>query len=293
LADDCATGIVVCGLGVDGRGYVLQDCSGKFSPTEWATRAVTAYKQHRADRVIIEKNQGGDMAENTLRMIDKNVPVRAVVASRGKIVRAEPVSALYEQNRVSHVGAFDLLEDQLCTFEAGSAHSPDRLDALVYGLSDLLIGFEAPMNWHPPATGPGRSELYGQVEQGILNNANTTGLPGYSSADKPGGWSHGEGPAAGFDAQFSWSITGAHKRNGAPSRPAWLNPGQTKIAIGFVGIAADPRCACLLGPCIGERPFWDRAPGEALEQFKRRIAAGLEAFGVSEIVWPEIATEEV
>ena len=164
--DSDETGIVVCGLGIDGRGYILEDCSGRFSPTEWATRAVAAYKRHRADRVIIEKNQGGDMAENTLRMIDKNVPVRAVVASRGKIVRAEPVSALYEQNRVSHVGAFDLLEDQLCTFEAGSAHSPDRLDALVYGLSDLLIGFEAPMSWHAPIVGPSRGVLRGRVRSG-------------------------------------------------------------------------------------------------------------------------------
>ena len=101
----------------------------------------------------------------------------------------------------------------------------------------------------------------------------------------------GSPQAGGIDAQFSWSITGAHKRNRTHSRPAWLTLGQRKIAIGFVGVAADPRCACLLGPCIGERPFWDRAPGETLEQFKRRIAAGLEAFGVSEIVWSETATE--
>jgi hypothetical protein len=153
-----------------------------------------------------------------------------------------------------------------------------------------------PMTFPPVPQGISRTAFAAEYARGVLADR-SPGLPGVASeffgdCEKPGGWSHGEGPAAGFDAQFSWSIFGAHK-NRAPSRPAWLNPGQTKIAIGFVGIAADPRCACLLGPCIGERPFWDRAPGETLEQFKRRIAAGLEAFGVSEIVWPEIATEEV
>ncbi len=84
------------------------------------------------------------MVENTIRMVDSNVPIRLVHASRGKIVRAEPVSALYEQGRVHHVGMFAELEDQLCSFAPGSPHSPDRLDALVYAISDLMVARQAP-----------------------------------------------------------------------------------------------------------------------------------------------------
>jgi phage terminase large subunit-like protein len=134
-----ATGIVVVGLGADGHGYVLADCSGKFSPTEWAKEAVRLYHLHKADRIVAEVNNGGDLVEATIRMIDQNVSYKAVHASRGKLIRAEPVSALYEQNRVHHVGLFAELEDELCTFSPGSSTSPDRLDALVWGISDLLV----------------------------------------------------------------------------------------------------------------------------------------------------------
>jgi predicted phage terminase large subunit-like protein len=139
------TGIIVCGLGDDDRGYVLEDLSGKYSPAEWARKAIIAYKKWRADRIVIEVNQGGDMAESTLRMVDPNVPVRTVHASRGKIIRAEPVSALYEQHKVSHVGCFPELEDQLCSFEPGSTGSRDRLDAMVYALTDLMVRQAAPL----------------------------------------------------------------------------------------------------------------------------------------------------
>jgi predicted phage terminase large subunit-like protein len=139
------TGIIVCGLGDDDRGYVLEDLSGRYSPVEWARKSIMAYKKWRADRIVIEVNQGGDMAENTLRMVDPNVPVRTVHASRGKIIRAEPVSALYEQHRVSHVGCFPELEDQLCSFEPGSTDSPDRLDAMVYAFTDLMVRNAAPV----------------------------------------------------------------------------------------------------------------------------------------------------
>ena len=100
------TGIVVCALGVDGHGYVLEDASGKFLPVDWARRAVSLYRTHAADRIVAEVNQGGAMVETTIRTIDENVSYRAVHASKGKITRAEPVSALFEQKRVHLVGVF-------------------------------------------------------------------------------------------------------------------------------------------------------------------------------------------
>ena len=138
--DSDETGIIVAGLGDDGRGYVLEDLSGRFAPAEWAAKAIAAYKRHKADRIVAEVNNGGQMVEATLRMIDANVPVRTVHASRGKIVRAEPVSALFEQGKVSLVGSFPELEDQMCSFMPGNtgAHD-DRCDALVYALSDLQV----------------------------------------------------------------------------------------------------------------------------------------------------------
>jgi predicted phage terminase large subunit-like protein len=146
-----ATGIVVVGLGDDGHGYLLEDLSGKYSPTEWATRAVAAYKRHKADRIVAEANQGGAMVETTLRAVDRSIPVRLVHASRGKITRAEPVSALYEQHRVHHAGCFPELEDELCSFEPGSTDSPDRLDALVWGVTDLMLGgYREITNFHIP-----------------------------------------------------------------------------------------------------------------------------------------------
>jgi phage terminase large subunit-like protein len=134
------TGLVVCGLGTDEHAYVLEDASGKFSPVEWARRAVGLYQRWNADRVIAEANQGGAMVETTIRAVDKNVGLRLVHASKAKIPRAEPISALFEQNRAHLVGGFDVLEDQLCTYEAGSSDSPDRLDAMVWGMSELSGG---------------------------------------------------------------------------------------------------------------------------------------------------------
>jgi phage terminase large subunit-like protein len=137
------TGIVVAGLGLDGQGYVLDDLSGRYAPHEWARRAIAAYHARQADRVVAEVNNGGDMVEATLRMVDPAVSYRAVHASRGKAVRAEPVAALYEQGRVRHVGAFPALEDQMCAMtpdlDRGAAASPDRCDALVWALTDLMV----------------------------------------------------------------------------------------------------------------------------------------------------------
>jgi phage terminase large subunit-like protein len=142
-AESDETGIIVAGLGRDGHGYVLDDLSGRFAPFEWARRAVAAYLGHGADRIVAEVNNGGDMVEATVRVIDPNASFRAVHATRGKAVRAEPVAALYEQGRVHHVGTLPVLEDEMCAFTgavgAGAGPSPDRVDALVWALTDLMI----------------------------------------------------------------------------------------------------------------------------------------------------------
>ena len=137
--DSDETGIVVAGLGVDGDAYVLGDSSGKYLPHEWAGRAIADFRAHGADRIVAEINQGGQMVESTIRAVNPNVPLTLVHASRGKLVRAEPVSALYEQRRVHHVGMFEKLEDQLCSYAPGVVKSPDRMDALVYAITDLML----------------------------------------------------------------------------------------------------------------------------------------------------------
>ena len=138
------TGIVVAGRDAAGHGYVLADVSGHSAPTEWAKAAIAAYRAHDADRIVAEVNNGGEMVEATLRVVDPSVPFTAVHASRGKVARAEPVAALYEQGRVHHLGALPLLEDQMCCFahdfdRTTAGYSPDRVDALVWALSELLV----------------------------------------------------------------------------------------------------------------------------------------------------------
>lgn len=141
--DEC--GIVVAGLGEDGIARVLADCSiGQASPTEWAEAVAAAARVWQADRVIAEANQGGAMVESVLRAADHGLPVKLVHASRGKVARAEPVAALYAAGKVHHCGLFALLEDQLCGLltggtYAGPGRSPDRADALVWALSELLL----------------------------------------------------------------------------------------------------------------------------------------------------------
>ena len=137
------TGIVCAGLGVDGRGYVLADDSGQYSPDEWARRSIALYRQYEADVIVGEKNQGGDMVKHTVHSQWRDAPFKLVHASRGKAIRAEPISALYEQGKVSHVGTHDLLEDQMCQMTVDfdrkkQGYSPDRVDALVWGLSELF-----------------------------------------------------------------------------------------------------------------------------------------------------------
>ena len=139
--DSDETGLIVVGLGADGAGYVLDDASGRYPPEEWARKAIQLYRRYSADRIVAETNQGGDLVEKTLRSVDPSIPFRGVHASRGKMTRAEPVSALYEQGRVHHVGVFGPLEDQLTGYDGsrGSA-SPDRLDALCWAIHELMLG---------------------------------------------------------------------------------------------------------------------------------------------------------
>ncbi len=138
------TGIIVAGKDANGHGYVLADSSGRYPPTEWARIAIALYRRHKADRIVAEVNNGGDMVEATIRMVDPNVSYAAVHATRGKIVRAEPIAALYEQGRGHHVGAFEALESQMCAFttdfdRASAGYSPDRVDALVWAFTELLV----------------------------------------------------------------------------------------------------------------------------------------------------------
>jgi phage terminase large subunit-like protein len=135
-----ACGIVCAGLGVDGRCYVLDDCSAHgLRPAQWARKIVALYHARKADRIVAEVNQGGAMVEQVLREVDPDLSFRAVHATRGKQARAEPVAALYEQGRVSHVGAFAELEDEMCSGIGEGQKSPDRLDALVWAVSDLML----------------------------------------------------------------------------------------------------------------------------------------------------------
>ena len=143
-ADEC--GIVAAGICADGFAYVLADASVQgLSPAGWARRAVALYHSLSADRMVIESNQGGAMAESVLREIDPLAAISQVFARRGKYARAEPVAALYEQGRVFHVGCLPALEDQMCAFtgERTSGQSPDRVDALVWALTHLMLASTA------------------------------------------------------------------------------------------------------------------------------------------------------
>ena len=141
------TGIVIAGLGMDGKGYVLADWSCRALPHAWAQRAITAFEEYHADRIVGETNNGGDIIEAVLRTINRNISYRSVHASRGKAIRAEPIVALYEQRKIVHVKPLPDLEDQLCTWTPDSNESPDRLDALVWALTELFPGGGAFKIW--------------------------------------------------------------------------------------------------------------------------------------------------
>jgi phage terminase large subunit-like protein len=145
--DSDETGIVVAGRGVDGHAYVLRDLSCRLSANGWGNRAINAYRELRADRIIAEVNNGGDLVGDIIRGIDRDISYRAVHAARGKVVRAEPISALYEQKKVHHVGLFADLETQMCSFVPDHLDgSPDRVDALVWALTDLMVDREPEPN---------------------------------------------------------------------------------------------------------------------------------------------------
>lgn len=122
------------------HGFVLEDISGRYSPADMGKKAVDAYHRYDADRLVAEDNFGGKIIEDLVRLIDRRVAYSAVRASRGKIVRAEPIAALYEQGRVHHVGMFKALEDEMCSFTSTAPTSPGRMDALVWALTELMLG---------------------------------------------------------------------------------------------------------------------------------------------------------
>lgn len=146
--DNDEQGIVVAGVGVDGHGYTLADLSCRLTPDGWGKRAVQAFIDHKADRIVFESNYGGEMCEHVIQTAAKSmgvrVPVKMLHASRGKVVRAEPVAALFEQKRAHHVGALDRLEDEQCAFTPlGFDGSPNRVDAEVWAYTELMLGEQA------------------------------------------------------------------------------------------------------------------------------------------------------
>jgi phage terminase large subunit-like protein len=138
------TGIVVAGLGQDGQGYVLEDLSGRYDPPGWARRAIGAYHVWKADRIVCETNYGGEMVKATIEAIDASVPVSTISSSRGKVLRAEPIATFFEQRKAHMVGSHPELEDQSCRFTSDWTRSrdgsPDRVDAMVFALTELMLG---------------------------------------------------------------------------------------------------------------------------------------------------------
>jgi predicted phage terminase large subunit-like protein len=138
-----STGIVVMGRSHDGHIYVLEDATTRGTPHNCLSRAVSAYHRWHADRIIGEVNNGGDYIEGVLRTVDQNVPYKSVRATRGKLVRAEPIAAIWEQGRGHIVGSMPTLEDQMCGFTSDSVESPDNLDAMVWAAHELNTGTSA------------------------------------------------------------------------------------------------------------------------------------------------------
>lgn len=163
------TGIIVAGVGSDGHGYVLHDGTMEnATPDQWANKVVQLYHEYMADKIVYERNQGGDLIRHTFQTIDDRLPLRAVVASKGKAIRAEPVSALYEQGRVHHVGQFPQLEDQMAFWAPNEGNqrtnSPDRIDALVWAFTELMLhggGGDMAVPWATEPAGDGPAAAYG------------------------------------------------------------------------------------------------------------------------------------
>lgn len=142
-ADNDAIGICVAGLGTDGNGYLLEDLTLKAGPKTWGKVATTAYERHAADRIVGEVNYGGEMVRFVVQAAKPGVPFRKLTATRGKVVRAEPISALTEQGKIRFVGRFAELEDELCSFTTHGytgTNSPNRADAMIWAFSELFPG---------------------------------------------------------------------------------------------------------------------------------------------------------
>lgn len=200
-----SVGIVVAGIGTDEFGYVLADYTVKASPAVWGAKAVEAYRRHAADRIIAERNFGGAMVEHVIRTVDPLVPYREVTASRGKVARAEPVAALYEQGRVRHAGSFNELEDQMAAM-TGEGYdgdgSPDRCDAAVWALTELMLQQRAvPFN---PATHIGTYNVY----DGAVRMNGDGGAGGYAS--RPAAYWAAQGRFHPDDRQM-WIDRGVYK----------------------------------------------------------------------------------
>ena len=140
------TGIIVVGKCFNNEYHVLEDLSGRHKPDAWGKIAINAFYKWEADVIVAEVNNGGDLVERLIRNIDSNISYRSVRATRGKILRAEPIAALYEQRKVHHVGVFAELESQMCSYTGETNSSPDRLDALVWGLTELSKS-KGEVNW--------------------------------------------------------------------------------------------------------------------------------------------------
>ncbi len=137
------TGIIVAGRDIDNHYYILDDKSGIFSPDIWIKKAIELYYHYQANKIVCEVNNGGDLILKLLQVQDASVPYQSVRASRGKMTRAEPVSSLYEQNKVHHVGYFKDLEEQMCSWTGETTDSPDRMDALVWSITALQSSGQA------------------------------------------------------------------------------------------------------------------------------------------------------
>jgi len=161
-ANSDETGIIICGRDYQDNGYILEDLSGKYSPNEWAMIAVKAFERWSADCIVAEKNQGGDMVESVLRSQGAKHRVKLVTATKGKFVRAEPIYSLYEQGKIYHVGNLSILESQMVTFNPDKGKSPDRVDALVWGLTELMIITEVDYKGkgHGNTKRPAKKEFY-------------------------------------------------------------------------------------------------------------------------------------
>lgn len=176
------TGIIVSAVDAEGQGYVLADGSGRFKPDEWARSAIHLFHYYKADLIVAEANQGGEMVSSVIHAQNPDMPVQLVKASRGKYIRAEPVAALYARGRIRHVGDFAELEDQMCVFTPdfdrnAEGYSPDRLDALVWGITELfpnLISDRADRGTVPQAVAVSDYDIFNIAETGRRMNRQAT-----------------------------------------------------------------------------------------------------------------------